>query len=96
VYTIAIMQGNPGNNSRVAWYFGYGQKNDLVGPVQYGIDPKTGIKADGAEDLVIGPYTVELARLNAQGSALELSLAGFSYTGEELFRSAPASADLGP
>jgi hypothetical protein len=45
---------------------------------------------------VIGPCTVELARLNAQGSALELSRTGFSYTGEELFGTAAASVEFRP
>jgi hypothetical protein len=81
VYSIAVEQGNPGNVSRTAWYLA-SEQNDLHGPIRYGVDPRTGTTAAGAEDLVVGPYTVEIARLNAQGSALELSRAGFSFTGE--------------
>jgi hypothetical protein len=55
-------------------------RNTIKSPVQYGVAPDN-VSDSGAESLGVGPYTVRLTRLNAEGTALEISDQDFSFSG---------------
>jgi hypothetical protein len=75
VLTLTVFQGNTVN---IVWHIDAGPAgNSIKSPVLYGVAPDH-VDASGADTLGVGPYTVEVTRLNATRTALEVSRQDFS------------------
>lgn len=70
-----------GNTTAIVWSIqAVPDHNTIESPVQFGVAPDN-VSDSGADSLVVGPYTVRLTRLNAEGTALEISDQDFSFSG---------------
>ena len=78
VNALTVVQGN---TVTIKWHIGANpDRNSIESPVQYGVAPN-GVDDALADTLSAGPYTVQVTRLNAAGTALEISKQDFSFVG---------------